>query len=162
VGQVLNAKLETALSSATSRAGDAVLARLSEDVRLDGRVVVKAGAELRGRVVAASQSGRVQGRAHLAFDFDRLVVSGREHQVALRAVDITAESSKSKDTKIIAGGAGAGLIIGAIADGGKGAAIGTAVGAAAGTGAVLATRGKQVQLPAGSALKLRVEREARL
>jgi hypothetical protein len=54
------------------------------------------------------------------------------------------------------------LIIGAIADGKKGAAIGTAVGAAAGTGAVLATKGKEVELPSGTNLRLKLEKEARL
>lgn len=161
-GTVLAAKLETSLSSANSKEGDAILARLSEDVKVGEKVVLKEGTELRGRVVAASPSGRVKGRAHLAIDFDRIVVGGKEHEAALRAVDITAESSKGKDAKIIGGGAGAGLIIGAIVDGKKGAAIGTAVGAAAGTGAVLATRGKEVELPSGTLLRLRVEKEARL
>jgi len=161
-GTLLAATLETGISSATSKEGDAILARLTEDVRVANRVVLKSGTELRGRVVAATPSGRVKGRAHLAFDFDRVVVGGKEREIALRAVDITAESSKSKDAKIIGGGAGAGLIIGAIADGKKGAAIGTVVGAAAGTGAVLATRGREVELASGTALKLKVEREARL
>jgi hypothetical protein len=161
-GAVLEAKLETTLSSARSREGDAILARLVDDVKVGERTVLKAGTELRGRVVSATPSGRVKGRARLAFDFDRVMVGGGETPIALRAVDITAESSKGKDAKIIGGSAGAGLIIGAIADGGKGAAIGTAVGAAAGTGAVLATRGKEVELPSGTTLKLKVEREARL
>jgi len=161
-GSILVAKLETSLSSASSKEGDAILARLAEDVKVGDKVVLKEGTELRGRVVSAVPSGRVKGRARLAFDFDRIVVGGRERAAALRAVDITAESSKGKDAKIIGGGAGAGLIIGAIVDGKKGAAIGTAVGAAAGTGAVLATRGKEVQLPAGTTLRLKVEKEARL
>jgi hypothetical protein len=161
-GTVLAATLATGMSSATSKEGDPILARLTEDVTVANRVVLKSGTELRGRVVAATPSGRVKGRAHLAFDFDRVVVGGKEREIALRAVDITAESSKSKDAKIIGGGAGAGLIIGAIADGKKGAAIGTAVGAAAGTGAVLATRGREVELASGTALKLKLERDARL
>jgi len=161
-GTMLSASLETGLSSASSKEGDAILARLAEDVKVGERVVLKSGTELRGRVVAATPSGRVKGRARLAFDFDRVVVGGKEHEVALRAVDIVADSSKSKDAKIIGGAAGAGLIIGAIADGKKGAAIGTAIGGAAGTGAVLATRGREVELPSGSSLKLKFEREARL
>jgi outer membrane lipoprotein SlyB len=162
IGTVLPVQLETSLSSATSHEGDLIVARLSEDVKAGEKVVLKEGTEVRGRVVAAVPSGRVKGRARLAIDFDRILAGGKEREASLRAIDITAPSGKGKDAKVIGGSAGVGLIIGAIADGGKGAAIGTAVGAAAGTGAVLATRGKQVQLPAGSALKLRVEREARL
>ena len=43
-----------------------------------------------------------------------------------------------------------GAAIGAIAGGGSGAAKGAAIGGAAGTGAVLATRGKEVELAAGA------------
>ena len=161
-GTLLAARLETSLSSATSKEGDVILARLAEDVKVGERVVLKEGTEVRGRVVAASPSGRVKGRAHLAIDFDRIVVNGRERELELRAVDITASSDKGKDAKLIGGGAGAGLIIGAIADGKKGALIGTAIGAAAGTGAALATKGKEVELPSGTMLQLKLEREARL
>ena len=44
-------------------------------------------------------------------------------------------------------------MIGAIAGGKKGAAIGTAVGAGGGTGVVLATRGEEVRLGAGTPLR---------
>src|SRR6188474_201154 len=55
-GTMLTATLETGLSSATSKEGDAILARLTEDVKLAERVVLKAGTELRGRVVTAMPS----------------------------------------------------------------------------------------------------------
>ncbi len=162
IGTMLPVQLETSLSSATSNEGDLIVARLSEDVKVGEKVVLKEGTEVRGRVIAATPSGRVKGRARLAIDFDKIVAGGREREASLRAVDITAPSDKNKDAKVIGGGAGLGLIIGAIADGKKGAAIGTAVGAAAGTGAVLATKGKEVELPAGTNLRLKLEKEARL
>ena len=52
----------------------------------------------------------------------------------------------------VAGAAGAGAVIGAITGGKKGAAVGGAVGAGAGTGVVLATRGDEVTLAAGTSL----------
>ncbi len=48
--------------------------------------------------------------------------------------------------------------MGAIADGKSGAAKGALVGGAAGTGAVLATRGKEVSIPAGSRWRVRLVR----
>jgi len=60
------------------------------------------------------------------------------------------EASKGDDAKKIGIGAGIGAAIGAIAGGGGGAAKGAAIGGAAGTGAVLATRGKEVELAAGT------------
>ncbi len=154
--------LETAISSATSRSGDLVVARLAEDVRVGEKVVVPAGSEVRGRVTAAAPSGRVKGDARLAFDFDTLVLKGKEHPIGTRPVDITAGNSHKRDAVIIGGGAGAGAIIGAIANGGKGAAIGTLIGGAAGTGVVLTNKGKEVELGTGSHVTVRLTREARL
>ena len=60
--------------------------------------------------------------------------------------------TRSRSARRRAGGA----IIGAIVGGKKGAAIGTAAGGGAGTAVVLSTRGKEVRLPKGSALTLRL------
>ena len=64
-----------------------------------------------------------------------------------------AEATKGSDAKKVGIGAGAGAVIGAIAGGGKGAAIGTAVGGGAGAGMVVATKGKEIEIEAGTALK---------
>jgi hypothetical protein len=161
-GSTLSLVLETPMSSETSRAGDRVIAKLAEDVRVGEKVVVPAGSEIRGRVTEAVPSGRVKTRARLAFDFDTLVLQGKEHAIGTRAIDITAGDTHKKDAATIGIGAGAGAIVGAIANGGKGAAIGTLVGGAAGTGVVLANTGKEVHLAAGSRLTVRLTSEARL
>ena len=154
--------LETAISSATSRSGDVVVARLAEDIKVGEKVVVPSGSEVRGRVTAAVPSGRVKGDARLAFDFDTLVLKGKEHPIGTRPVDITAANSHKRDAVIIGGGAGAGAIIGAIAKGGKGAAIGGLIGGATGTGVVLVTKGKEVALGTGTRVTVRLTRETRL
>jgi hypothetical protein len=53
---------------------------------------------------------------------------------------------------VIPGAIGAG--IGTLAGGGKGAAIGTGIGAAIGLTTVFATRGKEIEVPRGSALDI--------
>jgi hypothetical protein len=161
-GTVLPVRLQSSLSSATSRAGETVVGELADDVSANGRVVLKQGTEVRGRVTRAVPSGRVKGRARLAFVFDRVVVNGRERDVDARAIDITAASAKKRDAAIIGGGAAGGAIIGAVADGKKGAAIGGLIGGAAGTGAVLATKGKEVELPAGTPVRVKIERPIEL
>ena len=138
------------------------MARLAEDVRVGEKVVVPSGSEVRGRVTAAVPSGRVKTRARLAFDFDTLVLEGKEHSIGTRPLDITAGDTHKKDAATIGIGAGAGAIIGAIADGGKGAAIGTLIGGAAGTGVVLTNTGKEVELGSGTRVTVRLTREARL
>jgi hypothetical protein len=161
-GATLSLILETAMSSATSRSGDVVVARLAEDVRVGAKVVVPAGTEVHGLVTAAVPSGRVKGLARLAFDFDTLVLRGKEHPIGTRPIDITAANSNKKDIVTVAIGVGAGAIVGGIVDGKKGAGIGALIGGAAGTGVVLTNKGKEVVLGTGSRVTVRLTQETRL
>jgi hypothetical protein len=161
-GTTLPLDLETSLSSESSRSGELVVARLASDVRVGERVVLAAGTEVRGRVTAAVPAGKVKTRARLAWDFDHVVVKGREHPIETRALDVTAGDTRKRDGAIVAGGAAAGAVVGAIADGKKGAGIGALLGAGAGTGVVLTNKGKPVEVPAGSRLSVRLSRELRL
>jgi hypothetical protein len=138
------------------------VARLVEDVALDGEVVLPAGTEVRGSVTGAQRSGRTKGRARLALGFDRLLVDGQNRDLAATGIDVTADDSKKRDAAIIGGGAGAGAIVGGIAKGGKGAAIGGLIGGAAGTAAVLTTRGKEVEFPAGVQIRIELQQPLQL
>ena len=149
-GTALSLVFETTASSDKSQPGNEVVAKLAADVKDGDRVVLPAGAELRGEVLAAEGSGRVKGRARLAVAFMKLVANGKTYDIQTSAVDVTAAAQKGRDAKIIGGGAAAGALIGAIAGGGKGAAKGAAIGGAAGGGTVLATKGKEVVFAAGS------------
>jgi hypothetical protein len=161
-GTTLPLVLETTVSSGTNSAGDGVVARLVSDVTSGQKVLLAAGTLVRGHVTAAVPSGRVKGRARLAVSFDSVAVKGREHQLATRAVDITAEDSHKRDAAIVGGGAAAGGIIGAIAGGKKGAGKGVLIGGAAGAGTVLATKGREVTLVAGTTLEIELVADTRL
>jgi hypothetical protein len=150
LGTPLPLVLETTAASDKSQPGDNVLAKLAVDLKEGDRVVVPAGAELRGEVLAAIGSGRVKGRARLAVGFMKLVVGGKTYGIQTSSIDVTAASDKGRDAKIVGGGAAAGALIGAIAGGGSGAAKGAAIGGVAGGGTVLATKGKEVVFAAGS------------
>jgi hypothetical protein len=153
-GSQLDLKLENALSSETSREGDAVTARVE-----GGDVALPGGTFLKGRVVEARPSGRVKGRARLAVVFDRIVVRGEEHPVETIAVVKVAKDSRKRDAAMVGGGAAIGAFLGAVTGGsvGKGAVI----GAGAGGGAVLATKGEEIKVPAGSRWTVQVSRPAR-
>jgi hypothetical protein len=86
------------------------------------------------------------------------VVKGREYPIEASGLDVTADPQHGRDAAIIGGGAGAGAIIGGIAKGGKGAAIGALIGAGAGTGAVLVTKGKDVVFEAGARCNVHLTR----
>ena len=104
------------------------------------------------------RSGRVKGRAHLAVRFDSLSPSGDDQRYDIRAASIgrTAQATKKKDALEIGAPAAGGAIIGGLLGGKKGAAIGAATGGGAGTAVVLSTRGKEVQVPKGTALTVKL------
>jgi hypothetical protein len=91
----------------------------------------------------------------LILDLESVMVNGRRYAVAADANRIDADKKEGvganeRTGKYVGGGAILGGIIGAIAGGGKGAAIGAGVGAAAGAGSEMATRGREVRVPAES------------
>ena len=149
-GTRLSLKLATAVASDTSKIEDPVRATLSKPIVIGSATVVPAGAEVVGTVLEANRSGRVKGRASIAFRFDRLSAHRETQDIRTARIARQAAATKKEDAKKIGIGAGAGAIIGAIAGGKKGAAIGGGIGAGAGAGTVLATRGDEVRLAVGA------------
>jgi type IV secretory pathway VirB10-like protein len=161
-GTELQLVLEQPLSSATSHAGDTVTARVERAVSEDGRVILPGGTVLQGRVVEARSSGRVSGRARLAVDFDRIVVRGRTHELDASTIVAEAPGESGRDAKIVGGSAAAGAVLGAIANGRRGAVRGAIIGAGAGGAAVLVNKGREVEMPSGSRWTVRVRNQVRL
>lgn len=155
-GTTLRLELRSAVASDTSKVEDAVRATLRQAVTVDGATAIPAGAELAGVVTAVERSGRVKGRANIAYRFSTLNVDRERYDVATAAIAHEAEATKGEDATKIAIGAGAGAAIGAILGGGDGAAKGAAIGGAAGTGTVLATRGEEVRLGPGAEVTTRL------
>jgi len=156
-GTELQLVLESTLSSATSHVGAPVTARVARATAPDGRIVLPGGTVLKGKVYRADAAGRVSGKSRLAVDFDRIVVRGFEHRLDTTAIVVEGADSHGKDAAIIGGSTVGGAIIGGILGGGSGAKKGAVVGVLGGTGAVLATRGKDVEIPAGSNWTVRVK-----
>lgn len=144
--------LATPLASNKSKVEDQVKGTVAKPIVVSGTTVVPAGAELVGTVVDVKQSGRVKGRASIAIRFDRLHVRGESHRIHTAQIAVEQGASTKSDAKKGAIGAGAGAIVGGIAGGGSGAAIGGVIG---GAGTVLATKGKEVELEAGTLLSTR-------
>jgi hypothetical protein len=149
-GTSLPLELTTAVSSETATVEMPVSARLRQSVTVDGVTVLPAGSMVNGEVISVDRPGRVQGRARLGLRFTSVTVDGRREELRTNPVTFEGEQTKGEDATKIGAGAGIGAIIGGIVGGGDGAAKGAAIGGAAGTGAVLATRGKDVTLPSGS------------
>jgi len=149
-GTTLHLELTSAVASDTSKVEQPVNAALVDAVMVDGKVVVAAGAELAGVVTEVERPGRVKGLARVAYRFDSMRAGDATYQIETAPVSHTADSTKGDDAKKVAIGAGVGAAIGAIAGGGSGAAKGAAIGAGSGAGLVLATRGDDVKVAAGT------------
>jgi hypothetical protein len=161
-GTALAIVLKEGVTTKTAKPEDRVVAELAEDVVVDGDVLLPSGSEVIGHVVTALRSGRVKGKARLVASFDQIRVDGKTFRIEATGFDVTAGSSAGKDAKIAGGAAAAGVVIGAIAGGGSGALKGGAIGGAAGGAAVLATRGQEVELAAGSRYKIELKKSLQL
>jgi hypothetical protein len=155
-GTQLRLRLGSTVSSRSSRVEDPVQATLRAPIVINGVTVVPAGAVVSGYVTETRRSGRVKGRARIGVRFTTVRVAGSRYPVRTASIAREAPGTKKADATKIGIGAGAGAITGALAGGKKGAAIGTAVGGGAGTGLVLATRGREVSLPRGTAVTTRL------
>ena len=158
-GTTLAVRLESAVASDSSGAGDPIEATLTAAVVVDGTEVLPAGSVVKGQVAAAEPGGKVSDRASVALRFNSVAVAGRDEQYPIAThVSWLAPTTKGKDAATIAIPAGAGAIIGGIVGGKKGAAIGATIGGGGGAAVVMSTRGPQIRVAAGTALSLPLER----
>ena len=149
-GTALRLDLASSIASDTSHVEDPVRATVREPLVLKGGTVIPKGAQLSGVVTSVAGSGRVKGRAQIAYRFTSLRIGDEQYDIRTAPVSHLAPATKGEDAKKIGIGAGAGAAIGALLGGGGGAAKGAAIGGAGGTGVVLATKGKEVRLGPGA------------
>jgi hypothetical protein len=155
-GTTLPLTLTNAVGSDTSAPEDPVTAELTSAIVIDGRDVLPVGTRLSGVVTEVDDSGRVKGRAMIAFRFNSVRTGNEQYDVQTAPLSHLAAATKGEDAAKIGIGAGAGAVIGGILGGGDGAAKGAIVGGGAGTGVVLATKGRDVRLGPGSDVTTRL------
>ena len=155
VGTEFDVRLQNSLSSKTAQVEDRIDATTMVDLRDErGRTLVPAGSLMRGIVNSVNRATRMDRKGSLTVAFDRVTINGRSHPLratvsqALESEGIMGEKEK------IGIGAGAGAIIGAILGGAKGALAGILIG---GGGTIAATEGKDVELPSGTVLRVRLD-----
>jgi hypothetical protein len=153
-GQQLDVRLQTTLSSETAKPEQRFEATTAVDLTQDGRVIVPAGTTVRGVVSSVQPAGRVDRSGSMTLSFDQMTVRGREIPIKAMATQVF-ESRGIRDEVGTAGaGAGVGGIIGGIIGGVEGALLGAVIGAG---GAIAATEGKDVELPAGTVVRIRMD-----
>jgi TolA-binding protein len=155
-GTELDVRLEQALSSDTSRVEDRFEATTVVDLRENGRVLIPAGSRVRGVVTAVKDAGRVERKGELQLSFDQITVNGRNYPIRGTVTEALEAGGYREDAEKIGAGAAVGAILGGILGGVKGAITGILIG---GGGVVAATEGEDVNLPAGTILRVRMEQD---
>lgn len=175
-GTEIRATLDTPLSSKTSKPGDRFTATVNQPVQGNGgNVVIPAGSRIEGEV-SESEEGKtlpaLRGKGKLNLRF-RDVVLPNGQSMPVTGTLVSVHSTNGKDNKSadnegqvesgtrgrdvakdVGIGAGVGTVAGLIFGG---PLKGLAIGALAGGGYVLATNGKDVNLPAQTGLVVRLD-----
>ena len=148
-GSTMQAELTRPLDAKKAKVGDQVMARTTEDVKSEGKVVLRKGSKLIGHVTQAKAKAKGESESSLGIVFDKAVPKGGGPEVPVRAViqavaagqAQTAASAHEVDTMASGSGmamgqAGAGRPArsGGAASGGLVGGVGSTVGSTAGVG----------------------------
>jgi hypothetical protein len=154
VGTEFDVRLQNSLSSATAQVEDRFEATTMVDLRDGDRVLVPAGSVMRGVVSSVNKAGRVERKGSMTVAFDQVTIRGRTYPIRATVTQALESEGIKGEAGRIGTGAGVGAIIGGILGGFKGALAGILIG---GGGTIAATEGKDVTLPAGTVLRVRLD-----
>jgi hypothetical protein len=154
-GTEFDVRLQNPLTSKTAQVEDRFEATTMVDLRDErGRVLVPAGSVMRGVVSSVNKATRMDRRGGVTVAFDRVTINGRAHPIRATVTQALESEGIMGEKEKIGIGAGAGAILGAILGGAKGALAGILIG---GGGTIAATEGKDVDLPVGTTLRVRLD-----
>ncbi len=164
-GTQFDVSLTTPVDTRTSNIGDKVEGTLTAPLLYEGHTIAETGAVIRGEIVELTRASRAKSeedRASVKFQFTSLQTVDGEKTISATVTNsegkMVAKSTSTRDKLMIGGGAVAGAIIGKVAGKDtKSTILGAVGGAVLGTGAVLAAKGYELEVPAGSKVSLRVD-----
>lgn len=154
VGTEFDVRLSSTLSSATAQVEQRFEATTMVDLMEGDRVLVPAGSTMRGVVSSVNKAGRLERKGSMTLAFDQISVRGKDRPLRATVTQALESEGVRGEAGKIGTGAGVGAIIGGILGGFKGALAGILIG---GGGTVAATEGKDVELPTGTILRVRLD-----
>jgi hypothetical protein len=170
-GTPLKVKLQTTISTFSSRVGDPFQGKTVDPVVIDGKTLIPAGSTIEGRVTKLSEPRRIKGKPSIGIlpehvvlpDGQRFMLNAVLVDTNIPGTDVNEEGlfkgsgHDRRDQIEIAGGAGAGMLVGGLIGGGPGVLIGGAVGAGATTTHWLVQHRSAI-LPSGTQLMMELSR----
>jgi hypothetical protein len=153
-GTELDVRLQNTLNSGTAQVEDRFEATTLSDLIVDGRVAIPAGSVMRGVVTAVEPGTRTNRTAKMTVSFDQVTISQRSYPMRATVTEAIQGEGIKGELPRAGAGAAVGAIIGGVLGGVKGAVLGTVIG---GGGTIAATEGKEVELPQGTQLHVRID-----
>lgn len=131
-------RINEPLSTRNARIAAPLLFTLSEDVVVDGFIVIPRGASVHGAVVESKQSGSLAGRPDLVLKLTSLDLGNRHYPLYSYQFRVEgASKSKPTETKVKTGAVVGAIALGALSGSAKGESTAAGKLAGAGTGAAL-------------------------
>jgi hypothetical protein len=173
-GTLIDLFLDKSLSSKTNVKDEEFIAKVSDPVAVDDHILLSPNTAVKCHIISVQPAAHKSHNGSITIGFDELLLDDGSkiplHATLISVVERTDEvvddegegkiknPAKGKNAPVAVGtGAGVGATIGAISGGGAGAGIGGAIGAGAGLGSILLAKGKDVELLAGSRLKIKLD-----
>lgn len=153
VGAQFDVRLQGPLNSGTATVEQRFEATTLVDYSEGARVIIPAGSLVRGFVSSVRAAGKIDRRGSLTLSFDELRIGSRTYRLRA-AVTEAIDAKAGDDIKRVGAASVVGAIIGGIIGGTRGALLGILVG---GGGTIAATEGSDVDLPAGTILRIRLD-----
>ena len=172
VGTPVKIRLSQQLSTSHNKPGEAFSGKLADPIRLNGRVVVPTGSMLSGTILRSNDGRRIGGSATMLLRPEVITLpDGHKYTINAVVVDtnpregldvdeegrIKATGNTTREKLEVAGGAGGGAVIGALAGGARGTWIGALVGGGA-MGTRWLLRDRAFILPAGAEIFMELSR----
>ena len=154
VGTEIDVRLTDSLDSGKAMVEDRFEGTTLADVQVGGRVAIPTGSVMRGVVTEVSPATRTHRTARMTVSFDQVTINGEAHPIRGTVTEAIEGSGIKGEAGRLGVGAGAGALIGGLLGGVKGALLGVAIG---GGGTLAATEGKEVRVPQGAVLRVRLD-----
>ena len=154
VGQLIDVRLQSGLSSATATREQRFEATTAADLMQGDRTLIPAGSVVRGIVSNVDKAGNIDRTGSLTLAFDQIEVNGRQYPLRAMATEVYESRGVLDEGKTVGTAGAVGAIVGGILGGVKGALIGAVVGTG---GVIAATEGKDIELPPGTIVRVRLD-----
>jgi len=166
--------LHNAVTTRNAKPGDPVYLETLFPVVIENHILIPAGSYVQGEIQEAKRPGKVKGTGEIRLRLNSMILPNG-YVVDFNAIPTNAgtggdeatdtegkihgDTDKGTDVGTVLKTTGIGAGVGGIAtQSAKGAGIGAGVGAAVGLGAVLLTRGPELELPRGTTVDVVLDR----